>query len=237
MPENAALTGQYGVYNSLVWLLVIVITVLALFLCYLYLSMRRALEREQTSLEFSILTIETLETERRRVSRELHDTVLPLVRGNTAVSDLVRAICVELMPPDFARLSFRDSLADLCVQFARRTGIECACFIEEGIDFSSLSEENRLHLYRIVQESFSNIEKHSCAEKGSLVVRRLPRGSSDSLLICVSDDGKGLSAKPGGGLGMRNIRQRAVIMGAKLDFISESGNGLMVRVELPPASQ
>ena len=232
MPESATLMGQYDIYNSLVWLLVIVITVLALFLCYLHLSMRRALEREQTSLEFSLLAIEGLEAERRRVSRELHDTVLPLVRQDPAVSDLVRSICMELMPPNFDRLSLKDCLADLCVQFTRRTGIECACFIEEAADFSPFSAETCLHLYRIVQESFTNIEKHSRAGKASLVVRRLPQTqSADTVLICVSDDGRGLTDREG--LGMMGIRQRAVVVGAKLDFISESGNGLMVRVELP----
>jgi len=38
----------------------------------------------------------------------------------------------------------------------------------------------------------------------------------------------------GSGLGIKSLRQRADILGAKLDFISESGNGLMVRIELPP---
>jgi signal transduction histidine kinase len=235
MPESAALPGHYDVYISLVWLLVIVITVLALFLCYLHLSVRRALEREQTSLEFSLLAIEALETERRRVSRELHDTVLPLVRGDAAVSDLVRSICMELMPPDFDRLSLKDCLADLCMKFTRRTGIECACFVEETVDFSPFSAESRLHLYRIVQESFTNIEKHSRAGKASLVVRRLPQAQSpDRILICVSDDGRGLSGAAGEGLGIRGIRQRAVVVGARLDFVSESGNGLMVRLELAP---
>jgi len=67
------------------------------------------------------------------------------------------------------------------------------------------------------------------------------RHSNENILICVSDDGEGLCGIPlsadgipsGAGLGIKSMRQRADILGAKLDFISESGNGLMVRIELP----
>ncbi|WP_461252584.1 ATP-binding protein [Treponema sp. R8-4-B8] len=73
------------------------------------------------------------------------------------------------------------------------------------------------------------------AGRAVLVVRR----TAEHILICVSDDGIGIRNVPGiftagGGLGIRSIRQRAAIMGAKIDFISESGNGLMVRIELSP---
>jgi len=227
------LTEDLGLYVRLIWLFVFTITVLLLFLCYLFLSMRRALDRERLSFEFSLLTVEALETERQRIARELHDTVLPLVRGDPELSGLIRSISMELQPPDFTRISLKDSLADLCVQFMRRTNIECVCFIDEDVDFSSFSVENRLHIYRIVQESFTNIEKHSQAVKASLVVRRLSQPSPGSTLICVSDDGKGLTGSVSEGLGMKSIRQRAVILGAALDFISESGHGLMVRVEIP----
>ena len=236
-PESFALLGEFGVYIRLLWLFVLIITVLMLSLCYVFLSRRRALEKEAQSREFSHLAIEGLEAERRRVSRELHDTVLPLVR-DPEVSGLIRSICTELMPPDFTRLSLKDSLAGLCMQFTQRTGIECVFSLEDELDFSPFSAENQLHLYRIVQESLTNIEKHSGSGKAALVARRCVRGTSDTILICVSDEGKGLAeAAPRSGLGMRSMRQRAAILGAKLDFISESGNGLMVRIELEMGNQ
>jgi len=219
-------------YLSLIWLFVAIITVLMLFLCYLYLAIKRALRRESQSLAFSHLAIEGMETERRRISRELHDMVLPLVQ-DTAVSGIIRTICMELMPPDFTKLSLKDSLSDLCARFSAHTAIKCACFIDEELDFKAISAENQLHLFRMVQESFNNMEKHSKASHASLVARRLTVSSTENILICVSDDGVGLRNEHEG-LGMMGMRQRAVIIGAKLDFISESGNGLMVRIEIPP---
>ena len=243
-------TYETDFYLSLIWLFVVIITILMLFLCYLYLAIKRALRRESQSLAFSHMVIEGIETERRRVSRELHDIVLPLV-PDTAVSGIIRTICMELMPPDFSKLSLKDTLSDLCARFSSRTSIKCACFIDDELDCKAVSAENQLHLYRMVQEAFTNIEKHSKATEASLVVRRLIVSSTENILICVSDDGIGLyrgtahnepanqrftkevRALQFEGLGMMSMRQRAAIIGAKLDFISESGNGLMVRIELP----
>ena len=224
---------EVGIYVRLVWLFVFITTFFAMLLCYLFLSMRKAREQELLSYTFSKLMIECLEIERRRISRELHDIVLPLVKG-TPVSDLIRSICIDLMPPDFKRLSLKDSFAQLCAQFSARTNIECACSIEEKIDLSFLNAENQLHLFRMVQESLNNIEKHSKAKYASLVVRDITRGNSVNLLICICDDGVGLKniSLENEGLGMRSIRQRAAIIRAALDFVSESGNGLMVRIEV-----
>jgi len=215
------------IYFHLIWLFVIVISLLMLFLCYLYFSKQRALNNEHTSFAFSHLVMEGMETERQRISRELHDIILPQVVG-LPVSAQIRTICMELMPPDFSKLSLKDLMADICNKFNKQTGMECAFFIDEDISFAHLSAENQLHLYRMMQESFTNIKKHSKANKALLVARC----DNDNILICVSDDGIGLDGSEEG-LGMKSLRQRASIIGAKINFISESANGLMVKIELP----
>ena len=231
---NAAVSEGIEFYVRLVWLLALAITVLILLQCYLFINMRKARKKESRSRELSHMAIEGLETERRRISRELHDTILPQVH-DISLSNQIRAICTYLMPPDFSCLLLKDALAQLCSQVTSRSGIECFCSIEKNIDFSPLCAENQLHIYRMVQESFNNIEKHSGAKRASLVIRRSSQGTApDSILICVSDDGEGIkNGKTRESLGIRSIRQRASILGAKIDFISESGNGLMVRIELP----
>jgi signal transduction histidine kinase len=233
--ENADLSGTITNYNFLLWFFVAILTVLILFLGYLVFTARKAREEESKNRAWSHLTVEALETERRRVSRELHDSVLPMVEDQ-AVSEVIRSICHELMPPDFAQFPIKNALADICVQFAKKTGIECVCSIEEDLDFSPVSADNQLNLYRIVQECFNNIKKHSGAGKAIMVARRDTHGPSQSILICISDDGQGLpdtSAYPAGGLGIRSAHQRADIIGATLSYISEKGHGLMVKIEIP----
>jgi signal transduction histidine kinase len=123
------------------------------------------------------------------------------------------------------------------MQFTKKTGIECASFIEETVDFSPISAENRLQIFRIVQEAFTNIVKHSGTGKASFFAGHPARGSTENILICISDEGKGLLCKPGlteerdEGIGMKSMRQRADIIGAKLEFINEGG--LTVRLEIP----
>jgi len=231
--ENANLSGEIELYIRLVWLFVIIISFLMLLLCYLYLSAKKSREQELMSFKFSNLAIEGLEIERRRISRELHDVVLPMVQ-DADVSNMIRSICIDLMPPDFKRISLTDALAQLCSIFIQKTNIEIIFSFEGDLDFSSFSADNQLHIYRMVQESLNNIEKHSGAKRASLVVRNYPHGSYENILICVSDEGIGITNlnEKNEGLGMKSIRQRAAIVGAKLDFISESQNGLMVRMEL-----
>jgi signal transduction histidine kinase len=251
---------EFEFYFRLLWLFVVILFLIVALLYYLYMAMRRARDRESESLAFSRLVIAGQEAERRRISRELHDTVLPelrhltgtgggigeektIIRQQEILTGRIRQICMELMPPDFSRLSLGDSLTSLCASFSGRTGIECLPALEPDLDLGGLDPAKQLHLYRMVQEALTNIEKHSGARRAALVVRRVKGerqaiespGNNRRLLICVSDDGAGLppEGRPPTGLGMRSMRERAVILGARLDFISESGNGLMVRIEVP----
>jgi len=227
---NADVLGGIESYIRLVWFFTLFTTVLTLLMSYLYLSIRKTREQEQLNREFSCLVIEGLETERRRISRELHDTILPQVR-DIYLSNQIREICTNLMPPDFSCLALKDAIAQLSVNFSSRSGIKCVCCIDEKIDFSPLCPENQLHVYRIVQESFNNIEKHSHAKNASVIIRPDQQGANESVTICVCDDGDGI--KPGRfheNLGMKSIRQRASILNAKVDFLSEIENGLMVKI-------
>ena len=64
------------------------------------------------------------------------------------------------------------------------------------------------------------------------MVRNCVKDQTEGILICVSDDGTGISGEIKAGLGIQSMRQRAAILGAQLDFLSESRNGLMVRIQI-----
>ena len=220
---------EFESYFSLLWLLVLFVCFLMVFLCYLYLAMRTARRKESENMESFSLVLEGQEAERQRIAADLHDTVLPNLKDK-AVAARVREICGLLMPPDFTRFNLKDALVSLGDYFIRQTGIACIAEIDDRLDCSFLNAEQQLHLYRIVQEAFNNIGKHSRAAQAVLVARN---GSlRGSLTVSVSDDGLGLDNAGKTGFGMRIMRQRAALLGAHIDFISEAGNGCMVRLEI-----
>jgi signal transduction histidine kinase len=148
------------------------------------------------------------------------------------------------MPPDFNHVSLANSLSDLCKQFSKRTGIECLFSVEEDLPFREIRPENQLHIYRIVQEALTNVEKHSGSKKAAVFAHRLKdEGDAEGggqhggdILVCVSDEGRGIQQGQGNGevvgFGMKTMLKRAELLGAKLNFESELDNGLMVRLEL-----
>jgi signal transduction histidine kinase len=233
--ETLSLLGELDAWFSLVWLFVVFITVLMLLLCYLFLAKRNAQQREWRSMAFSREALAGQEAERRRIFRELHDDVLPELRGQ-AVSSRIRDICAELLPPGFERLALKDAIAGLCSRFSRRTRIECGVSIAENLDFSILPVEHQLHLYRMIQESLTNIEKHSRAKTAAVTARMEQTPAGQSILMSVSDDGVGMGKEASAGFGMNTLYQRAAIIGARLRFSSGEGEGMMVYIEIiiPP---
>jgi signal transduction histidine kinase len=105
----------------------------------------------------------------------------------------------------------------------------------------------------LIQEALSNIEKHSGASEASVMLHNsimhnsIRDGSADgtnaaSLLICVTDDGRGFdwkagyevnAATPADHLGIRGMYSRMDILGGTLTFSGGKGEGLMVRMEIP----
>jgi len=85
-------------------------------------------------------------------------------------------------------------------------------------------------VYRIVQEAISNVLKHAKASELSVDVTRGPGRIS----VIVHDNGKGFDpAIPSTGIGMENMRNRAMAIGAVLRVDSSPGNGTTISVEGP----
>jgi two-component system NarL family sensor kinase len=204
-------------------------------------SLRKSRSAEAAERAFARALLQGQEMERKRLAMGLHDGVLQELRsipGAETAGREIRTICSDIMPPDFARLKFSDIIRDLALRFEKYSGIPCTVELDEPLP--GLPPETALQLYRMIQESLNNIRKHSGAHKAVLVLREIaaPVAKACSLLIALSDDGRGLSAGQiagagGHGIGLQSMRERAEAIGAKLDFLSEAGQGLMVRIELP----
>jgi signal transduction histidine kinase len=106
----------------------------------------------------------------------------------------VRDICDYRDPPDFRFQGLGDVLRRLCLDFDKRTGIDCRIDIAENISLDSINEGKQLPIFRIVQEALTNVEKHAEASEAIVILRK---GNGGTISTCVSDDGKGFISSGG----------------------------------------
>lgn len=191
------------------------------------------------------------ELERRRLARELHDEtgqaltsillgLKPLEDGpaSAAVAELhelvvtalqdVRRLAVELRPKVLDDFGLVPALERLAASFGEQTGLK--------VDFHSTIGDERLPaevetaLFRVVQESLTNVVKHSQAGNVSIVLTR--RG--DAVAIVVEDDGAGFDpAVPGEGIGLLGMRERLALLDGRLEVESAAGSGTTLVAEVP----
>jgi two-component system sensor histidine kinase UhpB len=214
----------------------------------------RMLERlEAERREMGRRTLVAQEDERRRLARELHDELNQTIAGVMLslkgvadhsdgveeaaklrealeelrrVSDEVEAIVNRLRPETLDDLGLLSALVVLSEQFSQRTGIEVRRRFGDGLP--TLSPDAELVVYRIAQESLTNVAVH--AEAG-FVELELAREGSD-LRLSVRDDGAGLNGHVEGH-GIRGMRERALLVDADLALragVGGAGTGIELRV-------
>lgn len=195
--------------------------------------------------------VETIrEEERKRIARELHDdlgqtlgairidlTLLrnelpaetPALENNAALIDKlllsaitsVRRISSDLRPRPLDDLGLVPALQMLAGEFSQRHNI--ACDVSAPSDDIPLPDEIASPLFRMVQESLSNVAKHADATE----VRIELNVDENSLSLSIADNGKGLLAadtKKAASFGLIGMRERAWAMGGTLDIHSADLN-------------
>ena len=248
-------------FFRLLWVLVLFIGITAIVIRLLHRSFLTSIEKEKESFLFNRAFLLAQEEERGRISRELHDTIAQDLRyislgmetiaktldqkqreklcedaseAQLKIIARIRDICNFLVPPDFLFQGIPNALRRLCQDFKKRTGIDCRIEIMEDLDLKFLNEENQLQVFRIIQESLNNIEKHAKAKEAIVIMRSDPEGK---IFIGIQDDGIGF--KPGdelgsyANMGIRGMEIRAAILGGALEIRSEEGEGTLVCLELP----
>ena len=196
------------------------------------------------------------EQERRRLARELHDETgqaltsillglrtVEEARGEEnmraavgEVRDLVRAtlqdvrqLAVELRPKALDDFGLVAALERLTETFREQTGIALA--FQSMLPAERLSPEVETALYRIVQESLTNIVKHARAGTVSITLGR----KKDAVTVVVEDDGVGFepARTREEGLGLIGMRERVALVGGRLIIESRPGAGTTFVVEVP----
>lgn len=206
---------------------------------------------------FFKLASEAQENERRRISRDLHDDSLQLlaavllqldgainaenaekanaamVRAKETISQTTEAIrryCEALRPMLLDTLGLVASVEWIGRELELSSGIK--------VDFSTEGEsllvrdDDRIHIFRVMQEAFHNIEKHSKAT----AVRVRWKFSAEELEISVTDNGIGMwnfGPAPARSLGIQGMYERMELVEGKLNIESQPGFGTKVSLQIP----
>jgi two-component system, NarL family, sensor histidine kinase UhpB len=189
------------------------------------------------------------EAERARIAGGLHDEVGQVLTGvllqlegearseetKAAVRQAleeVRRIARELRPEMLEHLGLVSALTELSRKFADQSGL----VIERRFadDLPPLSDEAELAVYRVAQESLTNVARHAQASRVELALEP----GADSVVLRVVDDGRGMdeTATMNGRGGLRGMRERAVLVGGALAIKRAREGGVEVRLEVPAGS-
>jgi two-component system sensor histidine kinase UhpB len=194
--------------------------------------------------------LEAQEQERLSIARDLHDEVGQLLTGvlleldatrgddrpvdlTPAVSsvrralDEVRRISRSLRPQMLEELGLASALTELCTSFERTSGVRVVMRFDPSIP--SFDGDVELALYRIAQESLTNVARHASAT--SVVVAL--QASTTSIVLNVVDDGIGIDQDAEQSGGLRGMRERALLIGAALAVRPAAASGTDVRLEVP----
>jgi two-component system sensor histidine kinase UhpB len=198
------------------------------------------LERERR--ESGRRALAAQEHERQRVARELHDEVgqiltgvmlelehaqLPAARDSVRHAlEEVRRIARELRPEVLDDLGLQSALRALCATAAAHPGLRVERRLELDVE---LTPEVELVVYRIAQESLTNVRRHAEASNVLVALGTVDGG----LRLVVRDDGRGLPADARGGAGIAGMRERALHIGGQLSVTALRDGGTEVRLDVP----
>jgi len=212
------------------------------------------------------------ENERSRISRDLHDTVTQDIRtaliymhqlmDSSELSDEqkalldkiqnieeqnlknIRNIIRNLTPSQIENASITQLLTELCENINQADSLECKLYAQDTPLFNKITTEQKLHIFRIIQESITNAVKHSGASEISVIAREEKdiKENTAGLLFMISDDGVGISEtetapaedviSQSTHLGIKGMKSRATLLGARLDIKSDNETGTQVKLFL-----
>jgi two-component system, NarL family, sensor histidine kinase UhpB len=194
------------------------------------------------------------EAERRRIARELHDEIGQVLTGlvlrgealyrrapaefRDDIAELreaarhggeeVRQIAQRLRPEALDELGLQSALLALAASVSDRGALAIERELARDL---ALSPEQELVIYRVAQEALTNVLRHAKASKVEL---RLGSDTTGGVVLSVRDDGIGIPADAEGEAnGLRGMRERALLVGARLSIRPLTPRGTEVVLRLP----
>jgi two-component system, NarL family, sensor kinase len=232
--------------KTLIYALVASIVVLFFMVLTFYLWQRQKTLKQQkeNTMNFTKQLLENTEDERKRIASDLHDSVShellslkTMLRGDfselnskvdTIIND-IRGISRNLHPVMFDKIGLQANIE----QLVERTAIQHDFLVSTAIDYKGyLSTSTELQIYRIIQESLTNIIKYADAHAAKISIEEL----KDKICIEIKDNGKGFNVKEtlnsNQAFGLHNIIERSRVIGGKAT-IKSSGEGTVITISVP----
>jgi signal transduction histidine kinase len=158
---------------------------------------------------------------------ELHARIEHLIETLNSGIALKRRIIEDLRPSSLSNLGMVPALEILTREFGQRSGLNIVANLEPA----ELDETIQLTVYRLVQESLTNIARYAEAKNVEISVL----GYKDYILVTVHDDGRGFDpqAVQSSSHGLQGMRHRVEASGGRLDIVSV--NGTTISATLPLA--
>ncbi|WP_175487163.1 ATP-binding protein [Epilithonimonas hungarica] len=228
--------------------LLVILLLLGFFLYKNKLKSQQKLNKKQLELNKTRDILEGQNKERNRLAKELHDSVAGSLAGINFMLDKendvlqndnlsviqrhintlheeIREITHDLSNHFLMEKTFYQLMQHLAKR-NRENGIltDILFFPENAL--TRINEETKNHLYRIIQELFTNIRKHANATRVQMSVTQ----HENSICIMIEDNGQGFDKNKTGGIGLKNIKERLKIFKAHLEIDSFPNNGTTVTI-------
>jgi len=223
------------------------------------------LRQQQELRELSARVLEAREEEKTRIARELHDELGQLLTalkmdlawlrerlpeagpelaaradGMSALLDRTvsssRRIAADLRPLMLDDLGLADAAQWLVDDFGKRSGVRLEMRVPEEAEFDALAKGAATAVYRAIQESLTNIARHSGAKNAWVLLAQ----ENGEVLVEIEDDGRGVTAgdlAKASSLGLKGMRERIAYYGGSLEVARAPRGGTRLRVRMPLASR
>jgi signal transduction histidine kinase len=200
-------------------------------------------------------TIDGQEKERKEIGKELHDNINQILSTTKLYLDLaentatgptaemigmgsknimeaineIRKLSRSLVPPTLGDLGLIESIKDLCENFNNTKTFEVN-FEHRNIREKQLADNQKLMIFRIIQEQTNNIVKHAKA-KNVIISLRSAKGLIN---LEITDNGKGFNLKKTKkGVGLTNIINRAELFNGQVEIVTAPGKGCTIKISIP----
>jgi PAS domain S-box-containing protein len=202
--------------------------------------------------------VDAQENERAQIGKELHDNVNQILSTTKLYLELartddddrlnlitrsvknihhaineIRNISRSLVPPSIGDLGLLDSINDLIENIKAIKAIHVE-FYPVGAFEEKISDQQKLMLFRIIQEQVNNVLKHS--EAKNLIIELILVENENRIELNITDDGKGFEPakmKRKKGLGISNIISRADLFGGRVSIVSAKAEGCKLSIQVP----